>query len=468
MCHGDSHEHSWSRHVYYNPVYQALVDVIISRLNKLFSFLVISIVTLGVEAFHATFIGHYPITQMPRFGWVLVYMVLIWAAMYMTGVTERNVSASGVVMRAAGALVLSTVSISALQLIWQTPLLPRFDVAATAVLLWPLMAFMAHLGEKSRAHRGKLDGLVAIVSPEEAERLRAEIDARPEKPAVLLATIDYLAALPTHAVDQPLVDLVRNCGASLVVANKYAQDRDEILEQVLTLHASGVRFRPLSLFYDEWLGKAPLTELEKQSLLFDVHEIHQPLYAHLKRLSDIVIACVGLVALGMVTPLVWVANLFGNRGPLFYTQQRVGKDSTVFTMIKFRTMRPHSDGEPEWTSADDDRVTPVGRLLRRTHLDELPQLVNVLRRDLSIVGPRPEQPHYVEQLSNKIPYYNVRHLVRPGMTGWAQIKYGYGANELDAAEKLQYEFYYMRHQGISLDLKIIGRTLRCMLLRCGR
>jgi lipopolysaccharide/colanic/teichoic acid biosynthesis glycosyltransferase len=121
-----------------------------------------------------------------------------------------------------------------------------------------------------------------------------------------------------------------------------------------------------------------------------------------------------------------------------------------------------------WTAENDPRITPFGAWLRRSHLDELPQVVNILRGDLSVVGPRPEQPRYVEELEAKIPFYGLRHLVRPGLTGWAQVKYPYGASEGDAMEKLQYEFFYLRHQGLALDLRITGRTLRSVLGRGGR
>ncbi|MET0826112.1 MAG: sugar transferase, partial [Acidimicrobiales bacterium] len=122
----------------------------------------------------------------------------------------------------------------------------------------------------------------------------------------------------------------------------------------------------------------------------------------------------------------------------------------------------------EWTTEDDPRITPFGRFLRRAHLDELPQVVNILRGELSIVGPRPEQPHYVDELNEKLPFYSMRHLVRPGLTGWAQIKYGYAGDERDALEKLQYEFFYLRRQSLSLDLRIVGRTVRSVLGGDGR
>ena len=138
-------------------------------------------------------------------------------------------------------------------------------------------------------------------------------------------------------------------------------------------------------------------------------------------------------------------------------------------MLKFRTMRAAADGQgSDWTAEHDARVTPFGRVLRRTHLDELPQVVNVLRGELSIVGPRPEQPQLVDELVDKLPFYRLRHLVRPGLTGWAQVKFRYAGSEEETLEKLQYEFFYLRRQSLGLDLRIVGRTLRSVMGREGR
>jgi lipopolysaccharide/colanic/teichoic acid biosynthesis glycosyltransferase len=234
-----------------------------------------------------------------------------------------------------------------------------------------------------------------------------------------------------------------------------------------------VRIRTLALFYEAWLGKLPLSELARVSLLFDIGELHRIRYVRAKRVVDLLFGALGSLVLVAVAGPLAIANLFGNRGPLFFSQPRVGKDGTVFTIHKFRTMTPASpadspDGQAEWTTVDDPRITPVGRFLRRSHLDELPQMVNVLRGELSIVGPRPEQPHYVSELRDKIAFYDVRHLVRPGLTGWAQVKQGYAADESDALEKLQFDFYYLRRQGLALDLRIIWRTARGVLAGHGR
>jgi lipopolysaccharide/colanic/teichoic acid biosynthesis glycosyltransferase len=166
---------------------------------------------------------------------------------------------------------------------------------------------------------------------------------------------------------------------------------------------------------------------------------------------------------------VLLGNLVANRGTLLYRQARVGRDGQRFSILKYRTMRAAPDGAPnEWTTEDDPRITPFGRVLRRTHLDELPQVVNIVRGDLSVVGPRPEQPHYVEELTAKIPFYDLRHLVRPGLTGWAQVKFGYAGDERDALEKLQYDFFYLRHQSLALDARIMVRTLRHVFGEGGR
>jgi lipopolysaccharide/colanic/teichoic acid biosynthesis glycosyltransferase len=158
-----------------------------------------------------------------------------------------------------------------------------------------------------------------------------------------------------------------------------------------------------------------------------------------------------------------------NRGPLFYRQPRIGRNGTAFEMLKFRSMRSCSPREADdWTAESDVRVTPFGRALRTSHLDELPQVLNILRGDLSVVGPRPEQPHVVTQLSDKIPFYRLRHLVRPGLTGWAQVKYQYAGSEAETIEKLQYEFYYLRRQSLGLDFRIVGRTFRSVVMREGR
>jgi lipopolysaccharide/colanic/teichoic acid biosynthesis glycosyltransferase len=348
-------------------------------------------------------------------------------------------------------------------------LLPRFVVFGAALVLvpWDVVCTVLATGGRTRAE--ERDRVVAVVSVEEADALRAELAQAPEQNAAVVDDLRPIDARADQPRQRPLVESVLKTGATVVVLDREAQNDESIVGQAAVLHESGIRIRTLTLFYDEWLGKLPVWELERVSLMFDIGELHRARYGRLKRLFDLVAAVAGMVALVVVVPFVVIGDLLANRGPLFYRQARVGKNGTTFQIVKFRTMRPGADSLPnEWTTEDDPRITPFGGLLRRTHLDELPQLLNVLRGDLSLVGPRPEQPQYVRELVGKIPFYDLRHRVRPGLTGWAQVKYGYAGSESDALQKLQYEFFYLRHQSLTMDARIVVRTVRSVVGGKGR
>ena len=427
------------------------------------------VVVLTTAVIHSQYVAliPYPLTQEPRFKWVLIFIALLWLTSYAAGLPDPAGTPLRRIGRTLAALAAADGIISVLQLFTGAQLLPRFVVFVSSAILLPIFVLISGLAGATERHQAGQDRMIAVISGEEADRLRSETGGRTERPVQLIATVPTPQMMPKPDVPEPLMTLFQANGANLLVLDREAQECEEIVAQAAVLHAKGVRIRTLSLFYDEWLGKLPVSELERISLLFDINEIHRPVYARTKRFLDFVIALIGMATMVVVVPVVAVLDLFGNRGPLFYRQPRVGKDGEIFTIHKFRTMRPSPDVS-SWTLDDDPRVGGVGRALRRLHIDELPQMWNVLRRDLSIVGPRPEQPHYVEMLTKTIPFYEVRHLVRPGITGWAQINYDYGSTDIDALEKLQYEFFYLRHQNLNLDLRIIGRTLRTVFEDQGR
>jgi lipopolysaccharide/colanic/teichoic acid biosynthesis glycosyltransferase len=277
-----------------------------------------------------------------------------------------------------------------------------------------------------------------------------------------------LATVATLRVTQPLVGLTRDVAGTVLVLSRSALSDPAIVSQASRLHQDGVRVRSLADFSEQHLGKVPLSELAEAWLLFDIGEIHSGSYPRTKRLIDVVGATVMLPLALLVVPFVLVGNLLGNRGPLLYRQPRVGKGGEVFEILKFRSMVPTTAVGGSWTQTNDPRITRFGKVLRTTHLDELPQLVNILRGDLSFVGPRPEQPLYVAQLETEIPHYGMRHLVRPGLTGWAQVCHPYGASVDDSVQKLQYDVVYLRRQSLSLDVRILGRTLQQLLEGRGR
>jgi lipopolysaccharide/colanic/teichoic acid biosynthesis glycosyltransferase len=423
---------------------------------------------------HAALIGHYPLLGDPaRVGWEVAYALLLVVCGYMAGVADPPRRRLDAVVAAAVAVVAAALTISLVQLAVGSAVLPRFVVFGAALVLGPSHVALARLSDRVRRSHEQLDRVVAVVSSDEALALERDLEQVAERPATLAATVTVDDARPGRTA-QPLVALASEVGATVLVLDRTAQSDEAVVAQAAVLHGAGVRVRTLSLFYDEWLGKLPVGELERVSLMFDIQELHHRQYARVKRLVDVVVALAGCLVLAGVAPIVAVCDLVGNRGPLLFRQQRVGRNGTPFTMLKFRTMPPTAaPSEPElhtaaWTEPDDVRLGRVGRWLRATHLDELPQVLNVLRGELSLVGPRPEQPGYVAELRRKVPFYDVRHLVHPGLTGWAQVKFPYGASVADAVEKLQYEFFYLRHQSLRLDLRILARTVRSVVAASGR
>jgi len=441
----------------------------VRRAARLLLYLGAAGVVLGLGKYHAANIGHYDFTNSFRFAWSIFYIVLLCLAAYAVGLPDLTRGSRSAVVSALAASGVAALSISLMQLVVGSSLLPRFVVFGAAIILVPWDVACAVLATGGRTRAEDRDRVVAVVSLDEADALRAELGQAPERNAAIVDDLRVDAARSDQPKQRPLVESVVRNGASVVVLDREAQNDESIVGQAAALHEAGIRVRTLTLFYDEWLGKLPVWELERVSLMFDIGELHRARYGRLKRLFDLVVAVIGVVPLVIAIPFVAAGNLIANRGPLFYRQPRVGKNGTGFQIIKFRTMRPEGSRMPsEWTTEDDPRITPFGRLLRRTHLDELPQVVNVFIADLSVVGPRPEQPQYVRELVGKIPFYDLRHRVRPGLTGWAQVKYGYAGTESDALQKLQYEFYYLRHQSLTMDARIVVRTVRSIVGRKGR
>jgi lipopolysaccharide/colanic/teichoic acid biosynthesis glycosyltransferase len=425
----------------------------------------IASIVLGLGKVHAVAHG-YDLTTSSRFVWTISYIALLAIAAYGLGFPELRGTRRGAALGALQVAGLAVAGVSAVQILTGDALLPRVVVFGSAVVVMPYLVTCARLAEDHVTGMQGCDRVLLVADEPERTRIADELVSVPERRAELVGALGPDAASTLNG-GSPVGDLARARAATVVVLCRDAFADESVVAQVSLLHEAGVRIRTVPAFSEEWLGKVPMSELERTSLLFDVGELHDGRYAPVKRLLDVALALPGLIALAAVVPFVAVGNLIGNnRGPLLFRQERVGKGGSVFRMVKFRTMPPGSDAR--WTTHDDERLGPFGRFLRRTHIDELPQVVNILRGELSVVGPRPEQPAYVEELTRKLPFYDVRHLVRPGLTGWAQVKYGYAGDERDALEKLQYEFFYLRHQNVRLDLRIIGRTLRTILGRSGR
>jgi lipopolysaccharide/colanic/teichoic acid biosynthesis glycosyltransferase len=237
---------------------------------------------------------------------------------------------------------------------------------------------------------------------------------------------------------------------------------------LLACHDAGIRVRSLADLYEELTGRLLLDQLGHTWLLgLPMRDQTSHIYAAVKRSLDVIVSIPALLFLGVIIlPLSAVIKLDG--GPILHRQVRLGKNGRPFTVAKLRSMR-HRPGEATtWTEEGDPRVTLAGRLMRPLHVDELPQAWSVLCGRMSLIGPRPEQPQYIERLRSEIDFYNTRLTVRPGLTGWAQVNCGYGSSVDDARVKLSYDLYYVKHQSLSLDLIIMARTVMAVLSLTGR
>jgi sugar transferase (PEP-CTERM system associated) len=294
--------------------------------------------------------------------------------------------------------------------------------------------------------------IVGFVDPDPAR-----VGAAVLNPGVIGTIEDIPSIVRAKKVDRVVVSLVDARGKLPV---------DKLLEMKL----DGVAFDHLASVYEQYTGKIAVENLRPSWLIFSSGFRKSRMLSTSKRLLDVVAAAVGLMLSLPLMLLIAVAIRLTSNGAVLYHQRRVGRHGRIFIVHKFRSMRADAEAESgpvRATKAGDTRVTRLGAVLRRSRLDELPQFWNVLRGDMSFVGPRPERPEFVSGLTQQIPFYGQRHVVRPGLTGWAQVRYTYGASVEDALQKLQYDLFYIKNLSIALDLFIIFSTVKTVLLRKG-
>ena len=245
----------------------------------------------------------------------------------------------------------------------------------------------------------------------------------------------------------------------------------ELNSELIKLLESGITIREYTQVYEELTHRIPVQHVEKDFYrYFPFSRSNQnKLYLFFTRVMDVIVAFIGL-ALGLfIFPFLLIGNLLGNRGPLFYTQKRVGKNGRRFRIYKLRSMIKNAEKHgAQFAMHKDKRITKFGIFLRRSRLDEIPQFINVIKGEMSIIGPRPERPEFVKNLIKEIPFYEVRHLLKPGLTGWAQVNAKYGSSSEDSLEKLQYDLYYMKHRSLFLDITIVIKTLSTILFYRGQ
>ncbi len=357
-----------------------------------------------------------------------------------------------------GALLLSFTVFLPMALLYRR-LLHQRVVAVTARKTFLVVGTGALAQEFFHAYRRSenRERLRFVALPGE-ERTRGELLAGPDTPPV---ETDFVAAWRAVHGD---------CNGVILAAEAEWLDRP-LLDRLVRLHFRRVPVYTLESFYEKHWRRVPAHTIDPiWPLQLGFQLASDSPYAHLKRLFDVVLSGLALVVLGPVFGIVALLVWLDSGKPVYFRQPRVGRDGNVFTVLKFRTMVHRPEGEPGelYTQTNDPRVTRVGRWLRRQRLDELPQLLNVFRGDMSLIGPRAEWDALARGYERNIPSYHFRHLVKPGITGWAQVNYPYGASEADALEKLKYDLYYIRHYSLKLDAMIVLKTLHVMLFGKGR
>ncbi len=332
---------------------------------------------------------------------------------------------------------------------------------------WLFLRFIRHHGARS---------IVFFGDQASRQNFKAEFQQAEMRQKLLFVSLDETqhadptgeTLLPLEAV---LADIASDkIAAEAIVLRESNQELSAAISQRLTqLHFGGIPTYTLERFHQVYWRKIPLYRLNQTWLFQEGFEVaREPAYDRLKRASDIIFAITGLLVFLVPLCIAALAIKFTSPGPVFFRQIRVGRFQKPFSVFKLRSMRIEQETNHPYAREGDSRITPVGRFLRSSRLDEVPQLINVLRGEMSLIGPRAEWNRLVADYEEAIPCYHFRHLVRPGITGWAQINYPYGANLEDTLRKLEYDLYYIRHFSFTMDASIVLKTIHVMLFGKGR
>jgi len=268
---------------------------------------------------------------------------------------------------------------------------------------------------------------------------------------------------------QALLDVVEREGVNQILVDPHESCADLLAQELITLRLQGIPIEECHTFYEQLTSRIPVSDLPPSWIALSKGFRRNSWVQLTKRAMDIVVSALGLI---LASPLALIASIaikLESPGPILYCQERTGQNECPYTMIKFRSMflDAESQGSPQWASQYDPRVTRVGRLMRKFRIDEIPQMINVLKGEMSFVGPRPERPYFVSMLKGKIPYYHLRFSIKPGITGWAQISHHYTSTEEDTMRKLEYDLYYLKYMSPIFDLQILFETFKVVILRRG-
>jgi exopolysaccharide biosynthesis polyprenyl glycosylphosphotransferase len=349
------------------------------------------------------------------------------------------------------------VAVSALSL-WVNNHLSDGHLSEVAVAVFVLSWMWERLVHRSLAGRRRV---LVIGTQDGGAKLESDVRADDDAPFDIVALVDddHVETIGL-VIEEHRPDIV-------VLASHHL--RGDAFEQLLDVAGTGFKLVGVSEFYEHAFGRVPVETLQPTWFMNVLHLYRQPYTRVAKRAFDLAVGMFGLLLISWMLPILWlIVRKTGGPGPVIFRQTRLGEGGKTFTIYKFRTMRIDAEATgPIWASQGDPRITRAGRFMRKTRLDELPQLLNVLKGEMSIVGPRPERPEFLAQLRDAVPFWTRRHLVKPGITGWAQVRRGYTADAEGTADKLSYDLWYLRHRSLVIDLAVCVKTFTTLATGSG-
>jgi len=440
--------------------------------------LTIALASLGISLFYwgtsERFMGFSAEFLQKRVpGW-FYFLPLIWLILMVELYDVHRASDWGRTIRGVAlAALLGLALYLALYFYYVVPpksMLPRLGVASFLITVSVLTLLWRRLYIQVFTAPQFMRRVLLVGGGKSGEMLLKVIDGLKTKPFALIGIIDddhrklgmFVGSCQVIGSSEQLLRLVQENNISEIIVSITGEMLGGMFQALLDAQEVGVDIVRMPTVYEELLGRVPILVLETNWILRSfVDELRvSGFYLLVKRLLDILGGLVGTLAMVVFLPFISFLTLIDDGLPIFYSQTRCGRGGQHYQIFKFRTMRrdAEADGQPRWAREDDERATRVGRLLRKTHLDELPQFMNVLRGEMSLVGPRAERPELVEYFQKHIPFYRARLLVKPGITGWAQINYGYASTIEETIAKLEYDLYYIKHRSLLMDFIILLRT----------
>lgn len=417
--------------------------------------------------------------------WPFTIVYLIWLVIFFINRFYELGRAENSATFAAGLLRISLINaIVAMAFFY---FIPNIGIAPKRVLFLNIVlaAILFFLWRRLYNHFVRspllLNNLLIIGLNEQAIELIQKINKKPQLGYKLVAVInndqnEMVQQLPIEIekinlglANLDLSQILRDKKIQTIVTALDHHQNPELVRQLYQNLDVKTNFLDLPSFYEKLTGKIPVNVIGEVWFLENLTEGEKILYETIKRLLDIILASTASLFSLFLIPFIALAIKIDSPGPILFKQYRVGKAGKLFLALKFRTMKKDAEKNgPQWAMKDDPRITRIGNFLRKTRLDEIPQLINILRSEMSFVGPRPERPEFIETLEKQIPFYRQRLLARPGLTGWAQINFPYGASVGDALEKLQYDLFYIKNRSLVLDFSIVLKTINIVFRALGR